>query len=60
MLRLQGHISQGSIGDYSMKDTMEEVLGMMATYGDVKPDCHTYALLVEGYLKSEELEVRTQ
>lgn len=54
----QGHISNGSFGDYSMADAMTEVMGMMASYGNVQPDGKTYALQVEGCLKSQELEVR--
>lgn len=55
---LQGYVYNGSSGEFSAADKMKEVLGMMATYGNVAPDRRTYALQVEGFLKNNELEVR--
>ena len=59
MKPLQGYVRNDATGEYATADKMTEVSGMMATYGNIKPNRRTFALQVEGFLNAQELEVRS-
>lgn len=56
---LQGYVRNDATGEYATADKMTEVSGMMATYGNIKPNRRTFALQVEGFLNAQELEVQS-